>query len=326
METSRLVIVAVWLVLLVALARSAWRGRLVEPASRRIWTMFLLSALSFSLWGPEAEAAVDRYASSLPLALYVKYACLIWVCHVYWQLLVELVPGVGQRWLLDYLGPAALVSGMLSLALWMWLEPVTRYQLRYLVIGARDAVVLTYILAGFLSGTAALRRREQVPAMRLKQAAIVLFFISYGVSTLGAILAGVMTLAGVGDPARAAQALQPFLYPTARFFALMAMPYRWYDGLFCAQRLVTYYRLRRLERALAGRVPDWPRTTGAQYGRLWWGGLDLAIYRTVIAILDGYRLLEELEDGAEVCARIDACVAEHGRYADLVEALAEVRL
>ena len=44
---------------------------------------------SLSFWGRAAEAALDQYFEGQPVALYLKFICLIWVCHLYLQMLQE---------------------------------------------------------------------------------------------------------------------------------------------------------------------------------------------------------------------------------------------
>lgn len=326
MEANANLTVIVWLALLAAFVRAVSYGRLRQRAQQRVWLLYLLSVLAFTFWGATAEMSLDRHFGGQPVALHLKAVCLIGVCHLYRQMLRETDPaghtGVG----LDWLAPAAVGLAALSLLLYAWNAPVALPELRLIVIGARDAVVLTFILTAFLSGTWRLWQREGVPAMRLKQSAILLFFISYGITSLGSVSAGMMTVLGMGDAEQAAQLLQPFLYPTLFFFVLMLVPYRWYSGLFYLQRLLTYYRLLRLERALIRCMPLSPACERERDMIAGSGRLELAIYRTVIAILDSYPNLRDTEEGLMTFAAIQACVKDNPAYPDLVEALAAVRL
>jgi hypothetical protein len=325
-NTQNLLILAVWLIFLTTLGRAAVRGKLSDPGGRRIWLLYLLSILAFTFWGEAAEASLDRHFNNLPVALYLKYVCLIWVCHLYLHMLQEVGSAPQRCDLLCRLPPVAIGLGLFSLIAYALLAPVAAADLRYLVIGARDAVVLVFIVFGFLAGTLAMWRQERVAAMRLKQTAILLFFASYAISTFGSISAALMTLFQVGDADAAARALQPFLYPAICFFVLMLIPYRWYAGLLYIQRLATYYRLKRLERVLirrSGSRPD-PHAVGWLLPRP--DELEVAIYRTVISILDGYLILQDTQPAHGLLADLQRCITKNRDYSNLVGALAAVRL
>ncbi len=56
------------------------------------------------------------------------------------------------------------------------------------------------------------------------------------------------------------------------------------------------------------------------------GDLELAIYRTVISILDCYPAIQDMNDDGGLFARIHQCVTDNPDYGNLVGALAAVRL
>lgn len=324
MENRTIAVISLWIVFGVTLVRAVCRrSGGGDPVDVRIWGMFLLSVLAFTFWGEAAEAALDQYFHQLPVALYLKYVCLISVCHLYHQLLRQVGGLPRQRTGLDYLAPAAVGLGLLSFVLNAIYVPLPKAELRYIVIGARDMVVSVFILWGFLRGTLVMWQQERVLAMRLKQTALLLFFVCFLITALGSVSAAVMTLLRQGDAALAAGFLQPFLYPAVMFFALTLVPYRWYSGLLHLQRLCTYYRLKCMERWLARRVGTQPNQHQV---RVWWlqsAALELAIYRTVISILDEYPLLRDVS--RQDFVRLHRCVLQHREYNDLVNALAAYR-
>lgn len=315
------IILILWLVFILTLARALHKVRKPNRIGYRLWFMFFLGIFACTLWGESAEMALDRHLYNLPVALYLKYISLIAICHLYRPLLRDVgTLSVNSR-LLDYLAPVAISLGILSFFVYIWLEPFPRQDLRYLVIGARDAVILTFILAGFYRGTVEMWLRERVPPMRLKQAFIVLFFSSFAISTVGSIMAAIQTLFQIGDPAHTASVLQPVVYLVIFFFILMLIPYRWYMVLPHVRDLWHYYQLKRLERRVFQLARAKPNHHPLPQIILHAGQLELEIYRTVISILDGYSLLPTVANAHDLTHAIKECVADNPEYSDLIVAL-----
>jgi hypothetical protein len=314
----------VWLIFLLTLIHA--RRQTDAPFNRRMWSQYFLSVLAFTFWGDSAEQLLDQYFYGLPMALYLKYICLIWVCHLYLQMLKDVTPSLHIPAALDHVFPMMVGLGLVSFAMYAVFHPIPLMDLRYVVIGLRDAVILIYIVFGLGAGTWAMRGQEQVFAMRLKQTAVVLFFIFFTLTAVGSISAMVMTAFHVGDAAFAAHVMEPFVYPAALCFVITLVPYRWYAVLLHVKRLMIYYQLRQVERTvvpLAG-------TPGNRYTMshlvLHPAHLELAIYRTVIAILDSYALIDRgSQSVAPIFVRIERCAQTNPDYADLVNALAGVK-
>ena len=292
-----------------------------------MWLLFFLSILALSFWGRAAEAALDQHFEGQPVALYLKYICLIGVCHLYLQMLQEVGSYRSRSGFLNDLAPIAIGLGLLSFVLYVLFEPITLSELRLIIIGARDAVVLAFIGFGFLWSTLSMWRNEQVAAMRFKQTCILLFFGSFAITTLGSISAAVMTIFRIGDAAYAAQVFQPFVYPTVLFFMLMLFPHRWIALLIYPQRLYTFYRLKRVERLIMDQLDTSAALQSRSLGAVWRQPerLEMAIYQTVIVILDCYPILNGAPAKGRLYARIEQCVTHSIDYSDLVLALAAIR-
>ena len=54
-------ILSLWGMFLVLLARAAAKGKLLQAGGRRIWLQFFLSILALTFWGEAAEAALDAH-------------------------------------------------------------------------------------------------------------------------------------------------------------------------------------------------------------------------------------------------------------------------
>jgi hypothetical protein len=170
-------IIVLWIVFCLMLMQAIGKGLLAERRAKLTWMMYFFSILACTFWGAEAERALDQFFDGLPVALYLKYICLIAVCHLYRQMLREVI-ALPQSVFLDYLGPAAIGLGLLSFIIWIIWQPIPLEDLRFIIIGARDATIVIYIMGSFLRDTVVMLREEQVNAMQFKQTAIVLFFVS----------------------------------------------------------------------------------------------------------------------------------------------------
>ena len=152
-----------WIIFLVTFARAASKGKTALRAGKHIWLMFFLSILSFTFWGEEAEISLDQHFHDMPVALYLKYLCLIGVCHLYLQMLRKVGSHIHiVRWL-DHLAPIAIGLGLLSFALYGLFTPIESAELRYIVIAARDLVIFLFIILGFLRGTLSMWKQERKP-------------------------------------------------------------------------------------------------------------------------------------------------------------------
>lgn len=283
--------------------------------------MYFLSILACTFWGADAERSLDQFFGGLPVALYVKYVCLIAVCHLYRQMLHEVIDLPYSRWL-DNIGLAAIVLGFVSFVNYAWQQPISLERLRYIIIGARDAVIVAYIFTTFLRGVLTLLRREKILAIRLKLISIAVFFVLFSLSACGSTSAAILTILDIGDPAYAARVLQPFLYVAILFFVLTLIPYRWFAGVHNLSKLLLYQRLLGLEKRVYD-LADIP-TNNREGSRLLLRSqqIELAIYRTVISILDAYSLISLDGDSHPLTQHIRDSVAKHPHYGDLVQALA----
>ncbi|MEO1439204.1 MAG: hypothetical protein AAFV33_02305 [Chloroflexota bacterium] len=314
-------VVVLWLLFIVTFVRALMMGHLSQSSGRRLWLMFFLSVLACTFWGEAAEMQLDRHFRDLPVALYLKYFCLVGVCHLYWQLLQDVVElPASTHWLNGVIWAAggAAIASWVDYAL---RSSLSRDDLRYIVIGARDSVISLYIFAGFFRGTRMLLRRERVAAMRLKQTAILCFFTSFVITALGSTSAGVMTILGIGDPQSASEVLQPFLYPTLFFFVVMLIPYRWYSAIPSGRNLWRYYRLKRVERRIFRLAETQPNINPQQWFVFQSGLLELSVYRTLISILDGYPMLDGQPQGKLMFEAVRNCVSQSSSYDELVQSL-----
>lgn len=247
MSGRQTLIITIWIIFGVSLIRAIRTKSICSRRAQRTWLMYFWSILACSFWGRAAENQLDQFFAGLPVALYLKYVCLISVCHLYRQMQRDVL-GLPYSFWIDNLWTAATSIGILSLIGYAWFKPISLEALRYIVIGARDAVIVTYILGAFLNGIHILLKQETDAIIRFKQRCIALFFIFFAVSAVGSISAAVFTLLGVSGAAEAAQIMQPWLYLAILLFISSLLPYSWIAPILVYRRICLYRRIRRLER------------------------------------------------------------------------------
>ena len=304
---------SLWLLFGLSLLRALWRGKLTDPAARNIWLLFFLWTIAFSLWGEASEMAFNRHFGGWPVAVYLKCACMLLTFYWYYRLLKPVRPDNRAYRYLDYLGPVTLGLGLVSFVVLGLTQPLPYERLRYLVIAAREGPMLVYAVLIFIPYTWQLWRQESHGAIRLKQGAALVCFICYVAAGSSGIAAGIITLLNRPGAPAIVQAFTPTVYVGVVAFMLALVPYRWLALPFYVQRWWLYRRLRRLETHITGeKMPC--RLFGSD-------GLELAIYRSTIAIMDHYPLAD-----AGLAGRIAALIAARPPYPLLVKRMAALRL
>ena len=106
-------ILCVWMFFVMVFVRAFVRGKVVSKQAKRIWLIFFLCCLAFTFWGKSSELALDRYFGYRPVALLVKYVCLIIEAHLFYDLLNDVKPNhalIPMRWI----APVAIVAGLVG--------------------------------------------------------------------------------------------------------------------------------------------------------------------------------------------------------------------
>lgn len=318
------IFVGLWSVFGISLFRAIIRKRLNTPSSRAIWLLFFLWTVPFSLWGEETEHLINGYFGGLPVALYLKGACMMLTFHGYALVLRPMRPATPFQRALDWLTPMALVL-MFSSFVWYAQNPdaLSYEALRFRLIGVRDAVMGLLVVFVFVPYTLRMYRNEINPPLRLKQLAAAVCFICFGMNTLGGMLAAMMNLLDRPDAEAIYAIFFPCIYLGFVAFIITLAPYRWLAVLIQPDRWWIYYRLRRLEYQIAmgmhGKTTD--RLTLRRLLRI--DEMELAIYRSIISILDQY---QRLPDAPNTIRQLRTLVREEYAYAEFMNRLTKVRL
>jgi hypothetical protein len=162
--------------------------------------------------------------------------------------------------------------------------------------------------------------------MRIKQRAITLCYAAYSGLALTNVLKALLTLMQQRDFRALEVAATCFVGLCLIGFMLLLLPHRWLTELFYPERLVVYWRLKRLERQVLKQVGAPLDQAGFHLALLRSSDLELAIYRTTINILDYGTLLSKDQLGQKLAQVLQQLAARNLPYPILVDQLTRITL
>lgn len=308
------------------LAYAIWHRRLGAVFSRRIWIQVFLCLVAFTLFGEQAEQAIDRLFLGKPITLYVKSVALLGMIQLYEQTLQSINQAVEHYALLRWLGSGAIlfltaVFGLYFISPWM---PLSDFRLE--MIALRDAVMCIYNIFSFLPNGWSFWKREQVQSMKLKHAASMVCCTSYLVVSVGSIGAALLVLAHRPNHVDVLiQTFLPAIYLVAASFLLMLLPQRRPRIFSYPARLLIYWRLRQIE----NRVRHFGAIRNPNLQTRWVildpEQLELAIYRSLIFVLDYHPFIRVSEEGEALYSAIHQIVRSPNSYPDLVNEIIKLK-
>jgi len=316
MFLRELIFLCLWLIAGGLFVRALLRRDLYNRRIQLIWLMFWLMISSLTLWGSEAEWALDQLFGGHPVAMFFKYVGFILGIYIYNLLQLDALQRKPNRFF-KWFGPVMIGVGVIGLVLYILFRPFPTDSLRYLVIAVRDVVMLIYLLLSTGPNAIQLLHQETVAAMRAKLWGVLLIIIAFTLTGASSIMAALMTLFNFGDPLVTSEIFRPVVYPGLLIFVFIFIPYRWIVIAFTLRRLLLYWRLRRLHAVVVGDMPQ-----AIMYGSLHVPrNLDLEIYRTVIAILDHYLVTAR----PSLQEQIRSCLNHNDNYHDLMREMAKIK-
>ncbi|MEP0762752.1 MAG: hypothetical protein HRF48_08460, partial [Chloroflexota bacterium] len=176
----------------------------------------------------------------------------------------------------------------------------------------------------FVPVNAAMVRQERVFPMRVKHLATLLLCATFALSAACSV--AFLPSMIVSQKPYAGRYMVPRAPIAAFCLVIILIPHRWLSLLLLPRRLRCYGRLASVEHRL-GKLVDIRRERLSLRQVFNPEQIEMAIYVTVINILDHYRRVD-LGDprGCELVAQIGALLPECADYDDLVEGLCRLRL
>lgn len=326
MSGQTIAILAVWITVGFVLIRSTYHSDASHHDKWIIRLQVILFAIAFSLWGENTELQIDRYFNDYPVTLFIKTLSLLSVSVLYHDMLKSIRQASSPLRILDYLGVFIPIIATLAFTFYVVTGIPDRQSLRFIVIGFRDATICFFSIAHFIPGSWWMYKQESIPAMKVKALCMSACFTCFCITAIGSISAAGLAIANLEGAYSVSTALQPFIYIAIILFVLQLTPHRWFSWLIQSGRLRDYYRLKHLENYIANYayMPDMPQIPW--YDLLKASQLELAVYRSLIMILDYYPLLDKQGKAGFVYQQLAQHSEEAKDYAQLIRQIVKIRL
>lgn len=314
--------IIIWLMLLFQFWRAHRSRRLEKPEARKLWAVFFCGCLAFTLGGEQGDLHLNVGASTIPVGLYSKYFGLLGAFYLYFLMLRDIEPErfAPQGWL-HYLAPIAAIVGVLSFMVVDFTNLRTAFTDDDVHLGSiafRDAIIIFYIIAAFLPVNTAMWQREQVPEMKIKHVAGLVFFVSLFGANLGNVLAFFAFSLHVEAIARILPIFSPFILIAVLSFIVLLLPHK---ALEYPARLYVLYKLQKLEKRLRLRTGVQSPTPYPTRWMLLPHKLKDAIYLIVVIVGDYFPHLDRSDP---VYQRMLALMSADPDYPTLVRGLADL--
>jgi len=307
----------VWLFSFISFART-WRTSIQADDQVVIlrWLIFLF-AISFSFWGIEAEYLLDQYLNGYPVALFIKLITLVTVVYLFHEMLKIIHDTSSPIKFLDYFAFIVYPFAIIVFFLYVTTHFVTNKQIRYIMIGVRDLIIVMYMLSHFLFRTWMIWKHETVKVMKIKGLLIFICFICFCITAIGSISAAILAFINLDYAYYASIFLEPIVYLGALFFLLQLLPDRFLLIIFIIESWYIYAKIRRIESHIVGELNPIPPSKLLDYSFL-----EIQIYRSIINILDRVAVLED----NTIAQKIQFVASHNPPYTELVKNMTKIQL
>ncbi len=270
-----------WGLLVQRFVRALSERKLTDGASLQAWGLFFCLYLVIVLTVDTVEQAIDARFGGLPVTTLTRTLFMLAAAHLFYLGMrrTYVYPPRVQRWFVPLNGLTALVC----VAVFLLFAPnptIASADVSLGIKGVRDIAIVAWTLVICWPVGWYLWRSETLRPMKLHRALNLLFFaVLLIVSVIG--LTRTLTVFFLPDLEPTVAAVDEISKGMLLLSVLLLLfPFRWLLSLSYPQRLLLYWRLRRVERALspagARRTSRWLRADE----------LELAIYQQVVALLD----------------------------------------
>ncbi len=313
-----------WAFLAYRFIRAVKNRKVNDGASLHAWAIFFLIYFIAILTVNSVGTWIDGHFDGLPVTTLTR--CLLMLATV--QVFFLGIERVYKRrpLIAEYLMRLTIVDAALCIGLFIWFathRPISRDAIIYLLKDVRDVMMIAWTILIFFPFSIHLWRHEQVRPMKLHRALDLVFWAAF----LTESITGITLSVAVPLAAR----WEPYVWAVDRSstylcYLLMLttlVPYRWLMPLFYPRKLLLYLRLKRLQ----GIVKRWsatqPPLPDLSLKLTHPDDIELAIYQTVIAILDMYPSMSG--SGRTLQEQIQRVVAAQPQYGELVQRIASIR-
>lgn len=320
----------VWGFVLYGLWRGYHRARHIDRYVLITWTIFIALGVVFTLRIRAVQPLIDACFHGYPVTFLVSLLAVLAATAAYSLSLLWLVqrsPGLYRpRWfhLRLYQAAPGIAGMLLGVMAAHMAGGVSALRAEYLMKWVVEGYGLLQSALVFVPVNAAMVRQERVFPMRVKHLATLVLTTTFAISAaFSVVFIPPIIVTGQFNQG-------PYVIPRGLIAAfclvIILIPHRWLSLLLLPRRLRCYGRLASVEHRLE-KLVDIRRERLSLRQVFNPEQIEMAIYVTVINILDHYRRVD-LGDprGCELVAQIGALLPECADYDDLVEGLCRLRL
>lgn len=316
--------VALWLFVIYRFIRALKHRKVTDGASIHAWSVFFLVCFITVLTVDSIGQRLDGYFEGIPVTTLVRSLLMLTTVVVFFR-------GIEGDYIqrprtANYLMWFTVAAMGISISAFIWFaasRAISADAIIYFTKNLRDAVMIIWALLIFIPFSIRLWQNEQVRPMKLHRAVDLGFWITFLiVSITGIALSLVVTFA---------VRWQPYLWTIDRFFTYLCyllilmtlFPYRWLMPLFYPRKLLLYLRLKRLHRSVKRWSATQPPQPNISLNLAHPDELELAVYQTVIHILDMYPSMSG--SGRALQDQIQRVVDTQPTYNEFAQKLANLR-
>ena len=317
--------VALWLFLVYRFIRALKNGKVAGRTSLHTWAIFFLIYLVALLTVNSVEMWIDGHFGNLPVTTLSR--CLLMLAAVLvFYLGIENVYARRPK-TAEYLVRLTVVDAGICIGLFVWFaiyRPTSTVAIINLLKDFRDVMMVAWTVLIFIPFSVYLWKQEQVRPMKLHRALDLGFwacFLTESVTGMALSLAAVST-SSWGSNIWTLDRLSTYMCYILILVTLL--PYRWLLPLFYPRKVLLYWRLKRLQSTVKRWSATQPSLPGLPLNLKRPDEIELAIYQTLIAILDTYPSM--FERGRALQEQIQQVVEAQPTYGELVRRIASIRI
>lgn len=319
-----------WPFLIYAMYRGYQHTRQIDRAMLLTWLVFIALGMVLVFRGDSALNLMDDLFEGVPVSIWINAFWKIVALTSYSLILWDVVnkefsvhhPRSYHKRLIYIGAPIAtlLISGVLVVG---FLDGLSDFRTHYWIELIAESYLMMQLVFVFTPINWRLYKQEQVYPMRVKEMTLVIFSVVAGLASLMTVVfVPPILLTGKINP-------YPELIPRAEVgvicLIIILIPHRWISFSLIPLKLYRLYNIKRIERLLwrySGIRKErfaLPKVFEASY-------LDMAIYRSIINILDNYRQLQlRGYDRLPIYGELEKLMKQNCTYPELVRAMSRVR-
>ncbi len=263
--------------------------KVTDRASLHAWAVFFLVSLIAILTIDSVSERLDGYFRGLPVTVLTRSLLMLVTIVVFFRGIegfYERRPRLAKY--LMWLTTADIgvcVGAFVWFVMWRF---VSDDAMIYLIKDLRDIMMIAWTFLIFVPFSVQLWRSEQVRPMKLHRALDLGFWIAFLFDSVTGIVVSIAVLFEVRWQTYLWIMDRSFTYLCYLLMLVALFPYRWLMPLFYPGKLLLYFRLNRVKRNIKRWSATQPLQADLAPNLAHPDEVELAIYQTVIQILDMY--------------------------------------